>query len=212
MVVVGDGLVRGGYPPEATCGVVQFDSPVEDAELMQGIRRGRVIATKFRRLHPEQAVPVDPTYAMPWAGRHLAIPAYSIRDRFIRMRGKAKDKPPTGTGTVPPISVAVDENLEAGVGNSWQVVEVLPAPWPPFGSTLELAAGSIVKGNLAMARLVSGDCVAVRKVADASLTDAAGRARDLFAPPLAPPPAPARPAQGPANQRLQVAWQFLRAL
>ena len=38
-----------GYPPEATGGVVQFDSPVEDAELMQVIRRGRVIATKFRR-------------------------------------------------------------------------------------------------------------------------------------------------------------------
>ena len=42
-----------GYPPEATGGVVQFDSPVEAAELMQGIRRGRVIATKFCRLHPD---------------------------------------------------------------------------------------------------------------------------------------------------------------
>ena len=33
-----------GYPPEATGGFVQFDSPVEDAELMQGTRRGRVRA------------------------------------------------------------------------------------------------------------------------------------------------------------------------
>ena len=93
------------------------------------------------------------------------------------MRGKVKDKPLAGTGTVPSPSVAVNESVDAGIANSGQVVEVLPGPWPPFSSTLELAADSIVKGNLAMARLLSGDYVAVRKVADAGLTEAASRFR-----------------------------------
>ena len=47
------------YPPEATGGLVQFEVPLTDDELIEAIVRARVVAEAERALRPGRAVPVD---------------------------------------------------------------------------------------------------------------------------------------------------------
>ena len=96
------------YPAGATGHIVQFESPVGQAELMLAIRRGRELAIAFRRAHPSEGTPPSPTSALTWEGTLIAIPARGVQDRFLRMRRKqgtsaeGRSAPAPSRGRVPP--------------------------------------------------------------------------------------------------------------
>ena len=174
---------RTDYPASATGQIVQFETPVGEGELMLAIRRGRELAVAYRRAHPSEGTPPSPTGALTWEGRVIAIPARGVQDRFLQMRRKqgtsadgrsapaparSDGPPPPGTHDGEPVDLEEALDLSAGAAKCWQVVEVLAqdpvAVLPSFGTTIDLAPGSVIRGESALACLGVNGWVACRRV------------------------------------------------
>ena len=106
-----------------------------------------------------------------------------VQDRFLRMRRKqgtsadgwSAPAPARGGGPPPPVThdgepVDLEEalDLSASAAKCWQVVEVLAqdpvAILPAFGTTIDLAPGSVIRGDSALACLGVNGSVACRRV------------------------------------------------